>query len=184
MEKEESNGGAPSNAMWGNTSWGMAPYWNQQKAGASGMDVAALVLGIAGTAFGLMSGGLGLFNRNGGPNGNGQGGPNVMDRLAAVEAQLAEAREQIAVNTATDNSTKELTAALIDNAKKDAEIKTLESERRLDRRIDDLQTAVVTNAGTIACVQNNLNKLIQIGIPSANIITPPTATTATSTAGA
>jgi len=179
MENTENMG--MGNAAWGNASWGNTPPWAWGgNRGAGGIATGGLITGIIGCAAALLTGGFGLYGMN---RNNGYGTPQN-DRLAAVEAQLAEAREQIAVNTATDSSTKELTAALIDNAKKGAEIKTLESERRLDRRIDDLQTAVVTNAGTIACVQNNLNKLIQIGIPSANIITPPTATTATSTAGA
>ena len=169
MEKEET--GDPSNAMWGNTSWGMTP-WMQQKQGASGMDVAALVLGIAGTAFGLASGGLGLFNRNGQNGQNGNGGPNVMDRLAAVEAQVA-------VSTASDVAAKELTAALIENAKKDAEIKILQSERLLGNQIVAVNNQVLTNTGVLGCVEGKVNDLIKIGIPQANIIPTPTMTAST-----
>ena len=186
MENTEGNMGMPGNAMWGNMNWGNTPpYWGWGgNRGAGGIATGGLITGIIGCAAALLTGGFGLYgmNRNGQYGPNGQGPQN--DRIAALEAQLAEAREQIAVNTATDISNKELTAALLENAKQAAEIKTLESERRLDRRIDELQTAVVTNAGTIGCVQNNLNKLITIGIPSANVITPPTAAVSTSTAGA
>jgi len=171
MEKEETTG-APSNAMWGNTSWGMAPYWNQQKAGASGMDVAALVLGIAGTAFGLASGGLNLFG-NRGPNNGGNGGPNVMDRLAAVEAAVA-------VNTQRDVDLAKQTELMIENAKKDAEIKILQSEKLLGNQLVAVNNQVLTNTGVLGCVENKVNSLIQIGIPQANIIPTPTAAASTS----
>lgn len=174
MEKEETTG-APSNAMWGNTSWGMAPYWNQQKAGASGMDVAALVLGIAGTAFGLASGGLNLFG-NRGPN-NGQGGPNIMERLAAVEASVA-------VNTQRDVDLAEQTKLQIENAKQAAEIDVLKSKSELTALITAVNNQVIVNAGTLACVKGKVDDLTQIGIPSSNIITPPAAGATTSTAGA
>ena len=142
------------------------------RGGAPITGVLGTVLGGGAMLLALAAGGMGLFG--GGRNERGQ---NIQDRLAAVEMATA-------VNTANDQSTQELMAALIDNAKKDAKIEILESERRLDNRIDNLQIAVVNNAGTIKCVQDNLNSLTQIGIPSANIITPPSATTATSTAGA
>lgn len=124
----EENTNANSNAAWGNMSWGNTPpYWmQQQRSGSSAIEVAALALGIVGTIAGFASGGLGLglFNRNGQNGQNGNGGPNIMDRLAAVEAQVA-------VNTASGLAAKELTAALIENAKKDSEIKILQSERLL-----------------------------------------------------
>ena len=173
MVKEET--GAPSNAMWGNTSWGMTPWMQQQKQGASGMDVAALVLGIAGTAFGLASGGLGLFNQNRGPN-NGNGGPNIMDRLAAVEAAVA-------VNTQRDIDIQAQTALQIENAKQAAKIATLESEAKTTALITAVNNQVITNSGIIGCVEGKVNSLIQIGIPQANIIPTPTAAATASSAG-
>jgi len=184
MEKEESNGGAPSNAMWGNTSWGMAPYWNQQKAGASGMDVAALVLGIAGTAFGLMSGGLGIFNnRNGGPNGNGQGGPNVFQQIQDIQNELANVKADVAVNTQRDVDLAKQTELMIENAKLQSKLDVKESEQKLTGLITMVNNQVIVNQQKIACLENDFNKLIQIGIPSSNIITPPAAGATTSTAG-
>jgi len=179
MEDKESNG--MNNAMWGNASWGNTPPWgwNQQKQGPSGTDIAALVLGIAGTGLGLMSGGLGLFNnnRNGGPNGNGQGGPNIMERLAAVEANVA-------VNTQRDIDLAEQTKLQIENAKLQSKLDVKESEQKLTGLITMVNNQVIVNQQKIACLENDFNKLIQIGIPSSNIITPPTSTTTTSTAGA
>ena len=170
MEKEET--GAPSNAMWGNTSWGMTPWMQQQKS-ASGLDIAALVLGIAGTAFGLASGGLGLFNQNRGPNGN-NGGPNVMDRLAAVEAAVA-------VNTQRDIDLSKQTELMIENAKQASEIKILNAKMELGNQLVAVNNQVLTNTGVLGCVEGKVNGLIQIGIPQANII--PTPTTTASTAG-
>lgn len=175
MEKEENGMG---NAAWGNASWGNTPPWGwgqQQKNGASGMDVAALVLGIAGTAFGLMSGGLGLFNNNrNGYGPNGQGGPNVMDRLAAVEAAVA-------VNTQRDIDLQEQTKLQIENAKLQSKLDVKESEQKLTGLITMVNNQVITNGQRITCIENDLGKILQIGIPQANII--PTPTSAATTAG-
>lgn len=175
MEKEETNG--MSNAMWGNASWGNTPPWgwNQQKNGASGMDVAALVLGIAGTAFGLASGGLGLFNRNGIQNGqNGQFGPNIMERLAALEANVA-------VNTQRDIDLAEQTKLQIENAKLQSKLDVKESEQKTTALVTMVNNQVIVNGQRITCLENDLNKILQVGIPQANII--PTPTSAASTAG-
>lgn len=172
----EENTNANSNAAWGNMSWGNTPpYWmQQQRSGSSAIEVAALALGIVGTIAGFASGGLGLFNRNGQNGQNGNGGPNIMERLAAVEAQVA-------VNTASDLAAKELTAALIENAKKDSEIKILQSERLLGNQIVAVNNQVLTNTGVLGCVEGKVDSLTQIGIPQANII--PTPTTTASAAG-
>lgn len=169
MEKSEENAnGMPwgNGNGWGNMSWGNQPYWGYPKQGASGMDVAALVLGIAGTAFGLASGGLGLFNRNGQNGGN--GGPNVMDRLAALEAGVA-------VNTQRDIDMGKQTELMIENAKQAAKIQTLESEARTTALITAVNNQVITNTGALGCVEGKVNSLIKIGIPEANVIPTPAA---------
>ena len=178
MEKEETtnggNGMTMPNSMWGNMNWGNTPYWSYpQKQGASGMDVAALILGIAGTAFGLMSGGLGLFNNNRGPNGQ-QGGPNVMDRLSAVEAAVA-------VNTQRDIDLQEQTKLQIENAKLQSALDIKESEQKTTALVTMVNNQVIVNGQRLTCLENDLGKLLQIGIPQSNII--PTPTTATATAG-
>ena len=172
MEKEET--GAPSNAMWGNTSWGMTPWMQQQKS-ASGLDIAALVLGIAGTAFGLASGGLGLFNQNRNPNGQ-NGGPNVMDRLAAVEAAVA-------VNTQRDIDLQEQTKLQIENAKQASTIEVLKAKMELGNQLVAVNNQVITNTGVLGCVEGKVNGLIKIGIPEANIIPTAAAAAAASTNG-
>ena len=170
MEKEETNG-APSNAMWGNTSWGMTPWMQQQKQGASGMDISALVLGIVGTGLGLMSGGLGLFNQNRGPNGGNGGGPNLQDRIAALEASVA-------VNSQRDIDLQEQTKLQIENAKQAAEIEVLKAKSELTALITAVNNQVIVNAGTLNCVKGKVDDLTQIGIPAANIINPATTTVA------
>jgi len=167
MEKEETNNG--NGMSWGNMGCGYQP----QKSGASGMDVAALVLGIAGTAFGLASGGLNLF----GNRPNGQGGPNVMDRLAALEASVA-------VNTQRDIDLAEQNKLLVENASLKSQIAIKDSEAKTTALITGVNNQVITNSGILGCVVGKVNDLTQIGIPSANIITPPSGTTTTSTAGA
>ena len=175
MEEKE-NG--MSNAMWGNATWGNTPPWgwNQQKNGTTGTDIAALVLGIVGTGLGLMSGGLGLFNNNRGPNGQ-QGGPNVMDRLAALEASVA-------VNTQRDIDLAEQNKLLVENASLKSQLAIKDSEAKTTALITAVNNQVITNSGILGCVTGKVNDLTQIGIPSANIITPPSGTTTTSTAGA
>jgi len=185
MENNESNG--MGNAAWGNASWGNTPPWGwgQQKNGPSGTDIAALTLGIVGTGLGLMSGGLGIFNnRNGGPNGNGQGGPNLYQQIQELQAELANTKADVAVNTQRDVDLAKQTELMIENAKLQSKLDVKESEQKLTGLITMVNNQVITNAQKIACLENDFNKLIQIGIPSSNIITPPTATTTTSTAGA
>lgn len=171
MERtEETTNGMPwgNGNGWGNMSWGNQPFWGYPKQGASGMDVAALVLGIAGTAFGLASGGLGLFNRNNGPNG-GNGGPNIMDRIAALEAGVA-------VNTQRDIDMGRQTELMIENAKQAAKIDVLESEARTTALITAVNNQVITNTGVLGYVEGKVNSLIKIGIPEANVIPTPAAT--------
>jgi len=187
MENNESNG--MGNAAWGNASWGNTPPWgwNQQKNGPSGTDIAALTLGIVGTGLGLMSGGLGIFNnRNGqgGPNGNGQGGPNLFQQIQELQAELANVKADVAVNTQRDIDLAENNKLMIENAKLQAKLDIKESEQKLTGLITMVNNQVIVNQQKIACIENDFNKLIQIGIPSSNIITPPTATATTSTAGA
>ena len=155
-------------------SWGAMPYWNQQKQGPSGTDIAALILGIAGTGLGLLGGGLGLFNqnRNGGPN----GGPNVMDRLASVEAAVA-------VNTQRDIDLQEQTKLQIENAKQASTIEVLKAKMELGNQLVAVNNQVITNTGVLGCVEGKVNSLIQIGIPQANIIPTPAAAASASTNG-
>lgn len=173
---ENGNGNPANNAQWGNMTWGNQPFWyGSQKQGASGMDVAALVLGIAGTAFGLASGGMGLFNRNGQNGQNGQnGGPNVQDRLAALEAAVA-------VNTQRDIDLAEQNKLLIENAKLQAKLDVKDSKEELVALITGVNNQVITNTGVLGCVDGKVNSLIKIGIPEANII--PTAAATASTNG-
>ena len=183
MEENTNNG--MNNAMWGNASWGNTPPWGwqQQKNGPSGTDIAALTLGIVGTGLGLMSGGLGIFNnRNGNPNCQ-QGGP-AFDRIAALEAEVGNLKADVAVNTQRDIDLAENNKLMIENAKLQAKLDIKESEQKLTGLITMVNNQVIVNQQKIACFENDFNKLIQIGIPSSNIITPPTATTTTSTAGA
>lgn len=171
--------------MWGNASWGNTPPWGwgQQKNGPSGTDIAALTLGIVGTGLGLMSGGLGIFNnRNGNPNGQ-QGGP-AFDRIAALEAEVGNLKADVAVNTQRDIDLAENNKLMIENAKLQAKLDIKESEQKLTGLITMVNNQVIVNQQKIACIENDFNKLIQIGIPSSNIITPPAAATTTSTAGA
>lgn len=161
MDREE-NGNPAQNAQWGNMTWGNQPFM-YGKQGASGLDIAALVLGIAGTAFGLASGGMGLFNQNR----NGQnGGPNVQDRLAALEAAVA-------VNTQRDIDLAEQTKLQIENAKLQAKLDVKDSQAVLTALITGVNNQVITNTGTLGCVEGKVNGLIKIGIPESNII--PTA---------
>ena len=173
--EENTNNGMPNNAQWGNMSWGAQPYWNQPKTGSTAMDTAALILGIVGTGLGLLGGGLGIFNNQRGPNG-GNGGPNVMDRLAAVEAAVA-------VNTQRDVDLAKQTELMIEVSKKDAEIKILEAKAQLGNQLVAVNNQVITNTGVLGCVENKVNSLIQIGIPQANIIPTPTAAASASTNG-
>lgn len=165
---ENTNGNPAQNAQWGNMTWGNQPFYGKQ--GASGMDVAALILGIAGTVFGVASGGLGLFNRNGqnGPN----GGPNVQDRLAALEAAVA-------VNTQRDIDLAEQNKLLIENAKLQAKLDVKDSKEELIALITGVNNQVITNTGVLGCVEGKVNGLIKIGIPEANIIPTPAATAST-----
>jgi len=176
MDREENGNGNPANsAQFGNMTWGNQPFWyGNQKQGASGMDVAALILGIAGTAFGLASGGLGLFNQNRGPNGQ-NGGPNVQDRLAALEAAVA-------VNTQRDIDLAEQTKLQIENAKLQSKLDVKDSQAVLTALITGVNNQVITNTGTLGCVEGKVNSLIKIGIPEANII-PAAAATASTTNG-
>ena len=174
MDKDENtnNGNGLPNAMWGNMNWGNTPpYYGKQ--GASGLDIAALVLGIAGTAFGLASGGMGLFNQNRNQNGQ-NGGPNVMERLSAVEAAVA-------VNTQRDIDLAEQTKLQIENAKLQAKLDVKDSQEMLTALITGVNNQVITNTGVLGCVEGKVNGLIKIGIPEANII--PTAVAAASTNG-
>lgn len=192
MENTEGGMGmGPSNAMWGNMNWGNTPYWGWggNRGGAGGVATAGLITGIIGSVLGLATGGFGLagMGRNGWGNGygpNGMNGQNLYDQVQALSAELSSVKADVAVNTQSDVDLAEKMKLQIEIAKKDAEIKTLESERRIDREIDNLRVGIVNNTGTIKCVQDNLNSLTQIGIPSANIITPPAAGATTSTAGA
>lgn len=115
-----------------------------------------------------------------GPN----GGQNLYDQVQAVSAELSNVKAAVAVNSQADRDLEEKIKLQNELVKKEAEVKTLESERRIDRRIDELNNQVITNAGILGCVAGKVNDLTQIGIPSANIITPPTGTATTSTAGA
>ena len=183
MEENTNNG--MNNAMWGNASWGNTPPWGwgQQKNGPSGTDIAALTLGIVGTGLGLMSGGLGIFNnRNGNPNGQ-QGGP-AFDRIAALEAEVGNLKADVAVNTQRDIDLAENNKLMIENAKLQAKLDIKESEQKLTGLITMVNNQVIVNQQKIACIENDFNKLIQIGIPSSNIIAPPAAATTSCTAGA
>ena len=175
MDRVESTNGNPAqNAQYGNMTWGNQPFMYGGKQGASGMDVAALILGIAGTAFGLASGGLGLFNRNGQ---NGQnGGPNVQDRLAALEAAVA-------VNTQRDIDLAEQTKLQIENAKLQAKLDVKDSQALLTALITGVNNQVITNTGVLGCVEGKVNGLIKIGIPEANIIPAAAAVASASTNG-
>jgi len=193
MENTEGGMGmGPSNAMWGNMNWGNTPYWGWggNRGGAGGVATAGLITGIIGSVLGLATGGFGLagMGRNGwgngyGPNGM-NGGQNLYDQVQALSSELSSVKAAVAVNTQSDVDLAEKMKLQIEIAKKDAEIKTLESERRIDRRIDEVNNQVITNAGILGCVVGKVNDLTQIGIPSANIITPPAAGATTSTAGA
>ena len=196
MENTE-NGGmgmGPSNAMWGNMNWGNTPFWGGYpgygygRRGAGGVAIAGLITGIIGSVLGLATGGFGLAgmgrNNGWGPNGYGPNGQNLYDQVQALSTELSSVKADVAVNTQRDVDLAEQTKLQIEIAKKDAQIATLESERRIDRRIDELNNQVITNAGILGCVAGKVNDLTQIGIPSANIITPPTGTATTSTAGA
>lgn len=190
MENTENGMGmGPSNAMWGNMNWGNTPFWGGYgRGGAGGVATAGLITGIIGSVLGLATGGFGLagMGRNGwGPNGSGpNGGQNLYDQVQALSAELSSVKADVAVNTQRDKDLAEQTKLQIEIATKDAKIQTLESERRIDRRIDELNNQVITNAGILGCVAGKVNDLTQIGIPSANIITPPAAGATTSTAGA
>ena len=173
------NGMGPAgNAMWGNMNWGNTPpYWNQRY-GAGGVATTGLILGAIGTFLGLASGGLGLFgmNRNNGfgPNG-GQGGQNIYDRLAAVEANVA-------VNTQRDIDLAEQTKLQIENAKLQSALDIKESEQKTTALVTMVNNQVIVNGQRLTCLENDLNKILQIGIPQANII--PTPTAAATSAGA
>ena len=183
MEENTNNG--MNNAMWGNASWGNTPPWGwgQQKNGPSGTDIAALTLGIVGTGLGLMSGGLGIFNnRNGNPNGQ-QGGP-AFDRIAALEAEVGNLKADVAVNTQRDIDLAENNKLMIENAKLQAKLDIKESEQKLTGLITMVNNQVIVNQQKIACIENDFNKLIQIGIPSSNVLPPPAAATTSCTAGA
>lgn len=193
MENTE-NGGmgmGPSNAMWGNMNWGNTPFWGWggNRGGAGGVATAGLITGIIGSVLGLATGGFGLagMGRNGWGNGygpNGMNGQNLYDQVQALSAELSSVKADVAVNTQSDVDLAEKMKLQIEIAKKDAEIKTLESERRIDRRMDELNNQIITNRGVLGCVAGKVDSLTQIGIPSANIITPPAAGATTSTAGA
>jgi len=190
MENTENGMGmGPSNAMWGNMNWGNTPYWGWggNRGGAGGVATAGLITGIIGSVLGLATGGFGLAgmgrNNGWGPNGM-TGGQNLYDQVQALSAELSSVKADVAVNTQRDVGLAEQTKLQIEIATKDAKIQTLESERRIDRRIDELNNQVITNAGVLGCVVGKVNDLTQIGIPSANIITPPAAGATTSTAGA
>ena len=191
MENTENGMGmGPSNAMWGNMNWGNTPYWGWggNRGGAGGVATAGLITGIIGSVLGLATGGFGLAgmgrNNGWGPNGGMSGGQNLYDQVQALSAELSSVKADVAVNTQRDVDLSEQTKLQIEIATKDAKIQTLESERRIDRRIDELNNQVITNAGILGCVVGKVNDLTQIGIPSANIITPPAAGATTSTAGA
>lgn len=196
MENVENGMGmGPSNAMWGNMNWGNTPFWGYGpgygygRGGAGGVATAGLITGIIGSVLGLATGGFGLagMGRNGWGNGygpNGMNGQNLYDQVQALSAELSSVKADVAVNTQRDVDLAEQTKLQIEIATKDAKIQTLESERRIDRRIDELNNQVITNAGVLGCVVGKVNDLTQIGIPSANIITPPAAGATTSTAGA
>ena len=192
MENTENNGmGMPGNAMWGNMNWGNTPpYWGygNRNGGASGVAWAGLITGIIGSIAALATGGFGLagMNRNGGQNG--PNGPNLYQQVQDLHAEISSVKADVAVNTQADRDLEDKMKLLNEITQRDAKIQTLESEKSLndkfEKKFDELSAGVLTNAGVIGCVQNNLNKLTQIGIPSANIITPPTGTATTSTAGA
>lgn len=188
MENVENGMMGPSNAAWGNMNWGNTPPWWGYGRGGNGLAIGGLVTGIVGAVAALATGGFGLagMGRNGwGPNGSGpNGGQNLYDQVQALSAELSSVKADVAVNTQRDVDLAEQTKLQIEIAKKDAQIATLESERRIDRRIDELNNKVLTNAGILGCVAGKVNDLTQIGIPSANIITPPAAGATTSTAGA
>lgn len=195
MENTENGNGmmGPSNAMWGNMNWGNTPFWGYGPGygygrGGNGLAIGGLVTGIVGAVAVLATGGFGLagMGRNGwGPNGSGpNGGQNLYDQVQALSAELSSVKADVAVNSQRDIDLAEQTKLQIEIAKKDAQIATLESERRIDRRIDELNNQVITNRGVLGCVAGKVDSLTQIGIPSANIITPPTGTATTSTAGA
>lgn len=196
MENTENGNGmmGPSNAMWGNMNWGNTPFWGYGpgygygRGGAGGVATAGLITGIIGSVLGLATGGFGLagMGRNGwGPNGSGpNGGQNLYDQVQALSAELSSVKADVAVNTQRDKDLAEQTKLQIEIATKDAKIQTLESERRIDRRMDELNNQIITNRGVLGCVAGKVDSLTQIGIPSANIITPPAAGATTSTAGA
>lgn len=197
MENTEGGMGmGPSNAMWGNMNWGNTPFWGggfpgygYGRGGAGGVATAGLITGIIGSVLGLATGGFGLAgmgrNNGWGPNGYGpNGGQNLYDQVQAVSAELSDLKAAVAVNSQADRDLEEKMRLQNEIVKKDAEIKTLESERRIDRRMDELNNQILTNAGVLGCVAGKVSDLTQIGIPSANIITPPTAGATTSTAGA
>ena len=190
MENTESNGMGMPIAMWGNMNWGNTPpYWGYGNRGAGGVATAGLITGIIGSVLGLATGGFGLagMGRNGWGNGygpNGMNGQNLYDQVQAVSAELSNVKAAVAVNSQADRDLEEKIKLQNELVKKEAEIKTLESERRIDRRIDELNNQVITNRGVLGCVAGKVDDLTQIGIPSANIITPPTGTATTSTAGA
>lgn len=196
MENTENNGmGMPGNAMWGNMNWGNTPpWWNYGpgygygRGSSSGVATAGLITGIIGSVLGLATGGFGLAGMgrgNGWGNGYGpNGGQNLYDQVQGLSAELSNVKAAVAVNSQADRDLEEKIKLQNELVKKEAEIKTLESERRIDRRIDELNNQVITNAGILGCVVGKVNDLTQIGIPSANIITPPTGTATTSTAGA
>ena len=176
----------PSNAMWGNMNWGNTPYWGWggNRGGAGGVATAGLITGIIGSVLGLATGGFGLAgmgrNNGYGPNGS----QNLYDQVQALSAELSSVKADVAVNTQRDIDLAKQTELMIENAKKDAEINTLKSEKNTTALITAVNNQVITNSGILGCVAGKVNDLTQIGIPSANIITPPTATTTTSTAGA
>ena len=148
------------------------------RGGAPITGVLGTVLGGGAMLIAMAAGGMGLF---GGGNGR---GPSLAQQVQMLQNELANVKADVAVNTQRDIDLARQTELMIENAKKDAEIQVLKAKAELGNQLVAVNNQVLTNAGILGCVVGKVDSLTQLGIPAANIITPPATATGTSTAGA
>lgn len=151
---------------------------DMMRGGAPITGVLGTVLGGGAMLVALAAGGMGLF---GGGNGR---GPSLAQQIQMLQNELANVKADVAVNTQRDVDLAKQTELMIENAKLQAKLDIKNSEEKTTALITALNNQVITNAGILGCVVGKVNDLTQIGIPVANIITPPATATGTSTAGA
>jgi hypothetical protein len=144
---------------------------NMMRVGAPITGVLGTVLGGGAMLLALAAGGMGLFG-GGRRNTN---GPSIEDRIAALEAGVA-------VNTQRDIDMGKQTELMIENAKLQAKLDVKESEAKTTALITAVNNQGIVSSQRITCLENDLNKVLQIGIPQASIIPTPSAAAST-TAG-